>query len=148
MGEAAAHGPDLLLFALRRAAAVVTADFEARVGGEDIRPAAFAVLSLLKDSPGLRQSQLSPLVGMRRTNLVPLLAELERRGLSERRPVPGDRRAASLFLTEQGHDVLARCEVGCAAHEALLTGRLGASGRAQLLALLHRLTDHAFDAPA
>ena len=140
--------PDLLLFALRRATSAVTADFEAKIGNEDIRPAAFAVLALLKKQPGLRQSELSPLVRMRRTNMVPLLADLERRGLSERRAVPGDRRAAALFLTEQGRDVLARCEDGCAAHEAVLTGRLGISGRAQLLSLLHRLADNAFDAQA
>ncbi len=141
------QAPALLLFALRRATSVVAADFEAKIGPDGIRPAAFAVLTLLKQTPGLRQSQLSPLVGMRRTNLVPLLAELERRGLSERRPVPGDRRAAALFLTEQGSAVLARCESSCAKHEALLAARLGMSGRAHLMALLHRLADNAFDAP-
>ncbi len=82
---------------------------------------------------------------MRRTNLVPLLADLERRGMSERRPVPGDRRAAALFLTDLGREVLARCEAGCATHEAQLAGRLGDSGRAQLLSLLHRLVDSAFE---
>ncbi len=145
---AAMPAPDLILFALRRANAAVLSDFEAKVGTDDIRPAAYATLVLLKQMPGLRQSQLSPLLGMRRTNLVPLLAELERRGLSERRPVPGDRRAAALFLTPLGREVLARCEAGCAAHEALLSARLGASGRTQLLSLLHRLSDSAFDPPA
>ncbi len=137
--------PNLILFALRRAASSVTLDFQSKVGGDDIRPSAFAVLTLLKRMPGLTQSQISPVLGMRRTNLVPLLSELERRGLAERRPVPGDRRASALFLTDHGGTVLARCEAGCAAHEARLAGRLGATGRAQLLALLHRLTDSAFD---
>lgn len=140
--------PDLILFALRRATSAVTSDFQAKIGTDDIRPAAFAVLVLLDRSPGLRQSQLSPVLGMRRTNLVPLLADLERRGLSERRPVPGDRRAAALYLTDLGREVLARCAAGCAEHEARLAERLGDSGRAQLLALLHRLADSAFDTEA
>lgn len=137
---AAPLAPDLILFALRRATSAVTSDFHAKIGTEDIRPAAFAVLVLLDRTPGLRQSQLSPALGMRRTNLVPLLADLERRGLSERRPVPADRRAAALFLTDLGREVLARCEAGCEAHEAHLAGRLGAAGRAQLMALLQRLS--------
>lgn len=93
----------------------------------------------------MRQSQLSPVLGMRRTNLVPLLADLERRGLSERRPVPGDRRAAALFLTDLGREVLSRCEAGCEAHETYLAERLGVAGRAQLMALLQRLTDSVLD---
>jgi len=78
---------------------------------------------------------------------VPLLDELERRDLAARRPIAGDRRARSLFLTPHGQDLLTRLEQRAAEHEAGVVARLGADGRAQLLGLLHRLTDPAFDPP-
>ncbi len=130
---------ELILFALRRATAKVAQDFQEMQGEDAIRPSAFAVLSLLRQRPGIRQSQLSPLLGIRRTNLVPLLAELTARGLCERQAVPGDRRAAALYLTAAGVRTLDSAAAACRAHEAKLAARLGPGGREQLLSLLHRL---------
>ena len=63
-------------FALRRAQAVVTADFVRSFGPEEIRPIQFAVLSVLRHNPGLRQTQVSFALGIKRTNFVPLIDEL------------------------------------------------------------------------
>jgi DNA-binding MarR family transcriptional regulator len=139
--------PDLILFVLRRAAATVAQDLQERLAGDGIRPSAYAALALLEQRPGARQSQLSLALGMRRTNLVPLLADLVERGLCERRAIQTDRRAAALFLTVQGEAVLRRCEAECHTHEAQFSRRLGADGRAYLMSLLHRLSDGAFDLP-
>ena len=103
-------------------------------------------MAVLKSRPGVRQSQLSPALGVRRTNLVPLLSELEARGLCERRPVPGDRRAAALFLTAYGQALHERCSEGARAHDGKLSARIGPAGRHDLLALLHRVGDGSFDA--
>ncbi len=137
--------PDLVLFALRRAASLLGQDLQDRLAGEKIPPSAYATLALLEKRPGARQSQLSEMLGMRRTNLVPLLASLVERGLCERRAVQGDRRATALFLTPAGTELLRRCETECHAHDALFSGRLGPGGRADLMSLLHRLTDGGFD---
>ena len=77
---------------------------------------------------------------------MPLVDALEARGLAERRPVPGDRRARGLFLTRLGAEALARLEAKAAAHEAKLAARLGSEGRMQLVALLRRLSDPRPDA--
>lgn len=143
----AATMPDLLSFWLRRATAIALQDLQLGLAEANIRPIQFAILAMLAARPGVRQSQISPALGIRRTNLVPLLSELEARGLCERRPVPGDRRAAALFLTEEGQAVRETCARDAAAHDARLAGRIGPEGRSQLLALLHRLTDPAFDPP-
>jgi DNA-binding MarR family transcriptional regulator len=134
-------------FALRRAQAAVSQDFLARFVGEDIRPTQFAVLMLLKHNPGLRQSQVSFALGIKRTNFVPLFDALERRGLAERRRVAGDRRAAALFLTKPGAETLERLEALSRAHEARFVGRLGQANRAILLGLLAQVADRAFDTP-
>lgn len=135
----------MLGFALRRAQAAVTQDFLDRFAGEDIRPTQFAVLMALRRTPGLRQNDVSRELGIKRTNLVPLLDELQRRGLAERRPVPADRRAAALFLTEAGGAVLDRLTALARAHEDRFAGRLGAPNRTVLLGLLSRLADPSFD---
>jgi DNA-binding MarR family transcriptional regulator len=145
--EAVSLGPltDLVGYALRRAQIAVFADFHERFAAEDIRPAQFSVLHVLRANPGLRQSQVSSALGVRRTNFVPLFDGLEQRGLAERRRVEGDRRAFALYLTEAGAALLDRLETIVAAHEARFTKRLGQQGKYQLLGLLHRLSDPAFD---
>ncbi len=135
--------PDLLLLALRRTVFAVALDLRDAMGSDDIRARQFAVLELLSQRPGARQSHLGAALGMQRNILLPTLTELEDRGLLERQREQ-DRRALALFLTEPGQVVLARCRVVCRAHEARLSQRLGTDGRAQLLALLARITDSAF----
>ena len=135
----------MLSFALRRAQAVVSEDFQRSFAVEEIRPMLFSIMLVLKHNPGLRQSLASAALGIKRTNFVPLFDELQERGLAERRQVAGDRRAAALFLTEAGLTLLSRLEHVSAHSEAHFTARLGAEGRAQLLGLLHRLGDTAFD---
>ncbi len=137
--------PASIGFALRRAQAAVGDDFAARFNGEAIRPGQFAALQLIKQAPGVRQSQVSAALGIKRTNLVPLLDELEQRGLAQRRPVPDDRRAAALYLTDAGHATLARLDALAQAHEARFAARLGPNEHAALLGLLARLADPAFD---
>ena len=132
-------------FALRRAQAAVAEDFAARFGPEDIRPIQLALLTVLRHNPGLRQTQVSFALGIKRTNFVPLLDELTRRGLAERRQVPGDRRAAALFLTREGGALLDRLEDLARAHEARFAARIGAADYATLLGLLHRVADRGLD---
>jgi DNA-binding MarR family transcriptional regulator len=135
-------------FALRRAQAAVARDLTARFAAEGVRPMQFAVLSLLQANPGLRQNQASAALGIQRTNLVPLLDELERRGLAERRRVDGDRRAAAVFITPAGEAIRERLAAAARAHEDRFAARLGGANREVLVGLLSRLADEAFDPPA
>lgn len=130
----------MLHHALRRAQASAMDALHAALADEDMRALPFAVLVVLHRNPGLRQAQVGFALNIKPANLVPLLDALAARGLAERRPVPGDRRARGLFLTRLGAETLARLEAKAAAHEAKLAARLGADGRVQLLALLKRLS--------
>ena len=139
--------PSLLGYALRRAQLAVFEDLHRSMEAEALRPTQFAVLHLLKHNPGLRQSRLSGALGVKTSNFVPLFDALERRGLTERRSVAGDRRAKGLFLTPEGEQVVQRLERQVGQHDARFAHRLGTEGRHQLLGLLHRLADPAFDRP-
>ena len=63
----------------------------------DIRPAQFSVLEVIGRNPGLRQTQVSFALGMKTTNFVPLLDQLERRGLAARRAIPGRPAAPAVY---------------------------------------------------
>jgi DNA-binding MarR family transcriptional regulator len=126
-------------YALRRAQVAVFQDFHAMMEQEDIRPAQFSVLEVLKHNPGLRQTQVSLTLGIKSANFVPLFDALERRNLAERRPIEGDRRARGLFLTQLGLQTLTRLEKLVGQHEAKFEAKLGPTGKRHLLDLLHLL---------
>lgn len=54
----------------------------------------------LERNPGLKQTEVASVLGIKRTNFVVLLDELERRGLAERRAAASDARAHSISPTK------------------------------------------------
>ena len=144
-GQGAAGGVDLgalggqVGYQLRRAQLAVFADFHRGLGELDIRPAQYAVLLILRQTPGLRQSMVADALGIKRANFVTLFDGLQARGLARRLPSATDRRAVRLYLTPAGAVAMQRIEQLVGAHEARVSAALGADGRAQLLDLLARL---------
>src|SRR5215475_14751218 len=91
--------PELIGFMLRRAQIAVFGEAFRLFSQVDIRPAQFSVLTVIERNPGLTQSQVSAALGIKRTNSVGLLDELERRALAERRQAARDKRSYALYLT-------------------------------------------------
>ncbi|WP_051330600.1 MarR family winged helix-turn-helix transcriptional regulator [Niveispirillum irakense] len=102
----------------------------------DIRPTQFAILTVIRDNPGLSQSQVSNALGLKRANLVPLLDGLEGRGLLVRSPSPADRRSYCLHLTDRGQEQMKLFQARHDQFEQELAAPLGPAGRTALLALL------------
>jgi DNA-binding MarR family transcriptional regulator len=131
----------VLGYRLRRAQISVFQKFIAEFEALRIRPAEYSVLLLIGDNPGRKQIEIAEVLGIKRANFVPLLHDLEGRGLVKRSPSVEDRRANALHLTEEGEALLARARVMHAELENELVARLGGAGkRDQLLALLDKLT--------
>ncbi|WP_307834281.1 MarR family winged helix-turn-helix transcriptional regulator [Paractinoplanes lichenicola] len=63
---------------------------------------AYAVLTALRESPMRTQTALAAGIGADKTRLIPVLDELQKRGLIEREPDPSDRRVRLLDLTADG----------------------------------------------
>lgn len=137
--------PGLIGYALRRAQMAVSRDLAQAFAALGIRPSQYAVLVVLARNPGLRSAQVAAALGIRRANFVVLLDGLEARGLVERGRARDDRRASALALTAAGEAMLAQLEPLVAAHEAKVEGCLGRDGRTQLMGLLHRIGEAAFD---
>ena len=135
--------PDLIGYVLRRAQLVVFQDFFATFAPFDISPAQFSVLTVIERNPGLTQSQVSAALGIKRTNFVGLLNELETRGLAERRQVAGDKRSYALYLTPEGTALMRRLRPVLKAHESRMVGLVAEDGRDRLVELLQGIVDGA-----
>jgi DNA-binding MarR family transcriptional regulator len=131
--------PASIGYMLRRASLAVNHDLASRAAAIDMRPAQFAVLTIIDRNPGLRQTQVAEALQIKKTNFVALLDALEARGLVRRERVAADRRAYALQLTPQGRDILATMRQIEAAHEAELRQSIGAEHAALFMRLLARL---------
>lgn len=140
--------PNLVGYMLRRAQLAVFQDFWRAYEPFDIRPAQYAVLLIIEQNPGLRQSQVSNALNIKRANLVALLDSLESRGLAKRVPVETDRRSYALHLTEDGKALMKKLAEASSIHERRVNAIIGEHGRKELLRLLHGVVDAVGSAPA
>jgi DNA-binding MarR family transcriptional regulator len=140
--RAISFGPlaDYIGYALRRAQMASVTEFLDAMKAVDLRPTQFAVLILINENPGVRQTEVCAALGLQKANFVPLLNELQRRGLAVRKAGVPDRRSSALHLTAQGEALLKKANELHSAWEGSLEARLGANGREQLLVLLRKLT--------
>ncbi|MEX3016785.1 MarR family winged helix-turn-helix transcriptional regulator [Gymnodinialimonas hymeniacidonis] len=67
-----------------------------------LRRASYSVLSVVVETPGLRQADVSEVLAIERPNLVQIIDGLEKAGWITRRRVEGDRRAYELHPTLAG----------------------------------------------
>ena len=128
-------------YMLRRAQLAVFADFGESLAGLGLRPAQFAVLSVLDRNPGVTQSRVCAALGIRHANFVSIIGSLERRGLVQRTSSATDRRSKSLTLTTAGRRALDSASELQRTHEMRIGQRLGPGGLVQLLRLLERLVE-------
>ncbi len=133
--------PERTGYLLRRAQLAVFNNFMQNCAEFDVRPAQYAVLTVIENNPGLKQIDISTALGIKRPNLVALIDDIERRGLARREAVPADRRSYALHLTARGKSFMAKLHERVDAHEKLVNEALGAEGRERLLPLLRRLLD-------
>lgn len=81
--------------------------FDARVRAKGLTLARARTLMNLARKDGMTQSELAEILEVEGPTLVRLLDGLEAQGLTERRPVEGDRRAKQIALTEAGRALAA-----------------------------------------
>jgi len=70
--------------------------------------------ALSRDRGGLKMSELSDVLRVSNGNVTGIVDRLVEDGIARREPVPGDRRASRVKLTEKGH---AEFAIQAAAHE-------------------------------
>ncbi|MBF9061279.1 MarR family transcriptional regulator [Rhodobacterales bacterium HKCCSP123] len=145
--EPAAQAPSfttlrrLLGYRLRRATTLIQSDLAETLKPFELRMITFTALVLIRDNPGLSQSQLAAAMDVERPNLVVIVDELETRGLIARDRLPTDRRTYALTVTEAGEGLCAEAVGAVEGHEARLLDGLSEADRRTVeaaLALIHR----------
>lgn len=131
---------DHLGYRLRRAQLASFQDFKASFAALDMRPTQYSVMVLIHYNPGRKQSEIAAALGIKRSNFVSLMDELERRKLAERRKAQGDRRSHALFLTAEGERMMKKLERAHRRHQEHLIARVGEENGDLLLDLLKRIS--------
>ena len=127
----------LLGYRLRLAQQAVFRDFAREI--PEASPGRAGILLLIDANPGVTQTRLAQAVGLDRSTMVGVLHGLEASMLVERRRGE-DRRTNGLWLTRNGRALVASLKRRIPIHERRVAARLSARERAQLLALLEKLT--------
>jgi len=117
--------------------------FAAALEPEGLHPRHFGVMTMVAAQPGMSQQRLHEQTAIDPSSMVAVIDELQARGLAERRPNPGDRRARTIFLTKQGQQTLQRVRALAAEQQREFFAALSAEERRELHALLRKLADAA-----
>jgi DNA-binding MarR family transcriptional regulator len=139
-GSRSAH-PRSTAFLLAQVGARAAALFAKRLQDLELSPAHAGTLRAIAGNAGISQQALAALLGVVPSRLVPLLDELERRGLVERRDHPEDRRVYALHLAEKGSKMMAEIGRVARAHDDSVCAPLSEKERESLWSLLSRIAD-------
>ncbi len=128
-----------LFVVLNRAATAVTAAAQANVARHGLSLAEFAALEALYHKGPLLVGELQRAVLKSSGGITYLVDRLVEKGLVQRRPCPGDRRALYAELTEEGSDLVDRIFPDHAAALEEAMGALTPDEQRQATDLLKRL---------
>jgi DNA-binding MarR family transcriptional regulator len=105
----------------------------------DLTPVQARLLCRLLDGPG-GMAELARCFGVEKAALTGLVDRAERRGLARRSPVPGDRRALQVTLTDAGRRVAAAFQAEVSAELCGLVAPLAEQDREHLRATMAEIT--------
>ncbi|MEU3010887.1 MarR family winged helix-turn-helix transcriptional regulator [Nocardia asteroides] len=100
---------------------------------------AYVVLLGLGEQPVYTQAALAKAVRADKTRIIPVLDDLQRRGLIRREPDPADRRVNLIELTAAGADLRDRAQADIQEQERRLLADLTAEDRRTFLRVLQTL---------
>ena len=107
----------------------------------DLSPHQARALKVVGERDGVRLTDLADTLRIAPRSATEVVDGLQERGLVERTPDPGDRRAVILRPTDEGRRIRAQIDAARAADSAELYGRLSAADRAALARILRSLAD-------
>jgi DNA-binding MarR family transcriptional regulator len=107
----------------------------------DITPAYLRALRVLSRHGEMRLSELSDHLRIAPRSATEVVDALEARGLVQRRPDPGDRRAILVEVTGPGASVLDAIRAARGTETMRIFGRLSETDRADLARILRQLRD-------
>lgn len=129
-------------YLIRRAHRISVAIFAEQAILFDATPMQFAVLSVLRDAPGVDQITLAQRAAFDAATLGSVVGRLLAKGWVHRQPAERDRRRKLLWLTPQGEQAQGSIAARMPDVNARVLGGLDAAECQQLTALLAKLVAH------
>ena len=129
-------------FALSQVGLETARQFGEVVGALGLEPRHFAVLSAVQSAEGESQQVIGDRLGIPASTMVAIIDHLEGSGLLERRLRSTDRRTRTLHLTSRGETLRSEAFAAAMGQEARICAGLEPDERAQLLALLRRVSSN------
>jgi DNA-binding MarR family transcriptional regulator len=124
-------------YQLRRVSVLMMADLGARLAPTGLRPAEVSILLLIGANAGCRQGEVGDSLGIKRANMVPLVAGLVTSGMVARARADG--RSHALSLTSKGSATAAAVNKLLDRHELEFRSRLDKQALAGLFDSLAKL---------
>ncbi|WP_417320663.1 MarR family winged helix-turn-helix transcriptional regulator [Emcibacter sp.] len=113
---------DLVGYQLRRASAAMLTHLGQGLSDIGLKITETSVLVMIEANPGMKQSDIGRVLGIKSANMAPLVAVLSDRGLIKKKPLDG--RSHGLHLSEEGKQVIRRIWDNIGNNEAWLTRNL------------------------
>ena len=132
---------------LNRASRAVADRLRGKIDEEGLSPSEFGVLEVLFSKGRQLVGELGSLILLTSGSMTYVIDKLQERGLVQRRPCPGDRRALHVELTDQGRELIARIFPQHAEEVRRLMGGLTQEEQQIATAMLKRLGRYAQSAP-
>ncbi|MGB0629358.1 MAG: MarR family winged helix-turn-helix transcriptional regulator [Alphaproteobacteria bacterium] len=129
----------LLGYQIRQAQTASFRDLQERFRELGITPGEFSLLTIVRDNPQIRQTDLVHVYGLDKSTLSVAVKRLVERGLVEPRKLPDDRRFHGLSLTTEGQAALATVTAIIADQENRMEAVLSAGEREILMTALRRI---------
>jgi DNA-binding MarR family transcriptional regulator len=125
-------------FHLRQAQDAAFRAFRRHSGLADFKPGRFAVMMVIHYNPGITQSTLGRVIARDKSTVTPILQDLQRHGLIERRQSSRDHRNIRLSLTPLGERALSELLEHVHEHDRMLD-RIVGDAKPALLELLGKI---------
>lgn len=139
VGRRAGRLDELLGYHLRRASVFDLQGAVSALERANTRPVPMSVLLSIIETPGISSAEICRALGMQRANIVPILAELEERGLFLREVDESDQRIQRLFPTRRGETAAAEWLALVSEHERSMLRRLTVEEQTELRRLLAKI---------
>lgn len=124
---------------IRRAHQMSVAIFETQAAPYAITAPQHVVMTALFKHPGVDQVTLAGLIALDKVTTGSIVTRLVRRGLVRREQSPHDGRARTLYLSEQGTELLVEMQHAVRQGQKTLLARLSPEQRKTLLELLRQM---------
>jgi DNA-binding MarR family transcriptional regulator len=122
---------EFLGYQLRRAAFATLTPLVEAFAAIGVNPTEAIVLRFVRTNPGCTQADIGRAIGVKRTNMVPVVNGLMAKHLLERTAADG--RSHSLYLTDAGADLLRKINKVASEHEEFFFGDVPAQMRQVLM---------------